>query len=45
MSGPFYLVNVSVYLGRQRGGRGLRLKKGIFHVFFVLNQEWYVFAS
>ena len=42
--GPFYHVNdVSVYLGRQRGGRGPQ--SHFAHAFFVLNQEQYVFAS
>ena len=43
--GPFYRVNdISVYLGRQRGGRGPQMKEPCFaHVFFVLDKERYVF--
>ena len=36
----FYMNNVSVYLGRQRGGKGFLIERTHFiHTFFVLNQE------
>ena len=42
--GPFYHVNdISVYLGRQRGGGVPNQKNTFVHAFFVLKQEWYVF--
>ena len=45
--GPFYYVNdVSVYQGRQRGGEWSPIERMYFaHAFFVLNQKQYVFRS
>ena len=41
---PFYYVNnISVYLGRQRGG-GSPIER-MYFAFFVLNQKQYVFRS
>ena len=40
---PFYHMNdISVYLGTQRGGRPIE-RTHFMHMFFVLNQEQYIF--
>ena len=44
MPSPFYHGNdISVYLGRQRGGGVLKQKNAFAHAFFILNQEWCIF--